>query len=128
MRSAGELTIRPGFPASWDHASFHHPFLDYSLRTEGAVNICSTTEKSVDTGSDHASVITRQETVQTPGFAEVYSVTERFPKPQSLRLQIAARGRKLPSSRSTASRLHSGRWMTRSRCRASNQRPAGGAL
>ncbi len=88
---AGQLLIRPGFPAAWDHASFHHPFLDYSLRTEGAVNIASTTETSDDTGGDHAAVITRKETVLTPGFAEDYSVTERFPKPQSLRMQIAAR-------------------------------------
>ena len=88
---AGELVIRPGFPAAWDHASFHHPYLDYSYRTEGAVNIASTTETSTDTGSDHAVVITQKETVQTPGWAEDYSVTERFPQPQRLRLQIAAR-------------------------------------
>jgi hypothetical protein len=88
---AGELVIRPGFPADWDHASLHHPALDYSFRTEGAVKIARTTENSDDTGSDHAVVITRKETVLTPGYAEDYSVTERFAKPLLLRLQIVAR-------------------------------------
>ena len=32
---AGELLIRPGFPADWPHASFRHPDLAYSFRREG---------------------------------------------------------------------------------------------
>ncbi len=31
---AGELTIRPGFPVSWAHASIQHPDLDFSFRRE----------------------------------------------------------------------------------------------
>jgi hypothetical protein len=33
---AGELTIRPGFPADWDHASIRHPDLDFSFKRDGA--------------------------------------------------------------------------------------------
>jgi hypothetical protein len=33
---AGELTVRPGFPAEWDHASIHHPSVDFSFKREGA--------------------------------------------------------------------------------------------
>jgi len=32
---AGELLIRPGFPAEWDHASLSHPDLSYSFRRAG---------------------------------------------------------------------------------------------
>lgn len=32
---AGELTIRPGFPPDWDHASIRHPDLEYSFRRTG---------------------------------------------------------------------------------------------
>jgi hypothetical protein len=32
---AGELLIRPGFPAEWDHASLRHPDLSYSFRRTG---------------------------------------------------------------------------------------------
>lgn len=32
---AGELTIRPGFPVSWEHASIQHPDLNFSFRREG---------------------------------------------------------------------------------------------
>lgn len=31
---AGELTIRPGFPAAWESASIKHPDLDFSYRRE----------------------------------------------------------------------------------------------
>ena len=32
---AGELQIRPGFPASWDHASLRHPNVDFSFQRDG---------------------------------------------------------------------------------------------
>jgi hypothetical protein len=32
---AGELTVRPGFPADWDHAALHHPDFDFSFRRDG---------------------------------------------------------------------------------------------
>ncbi|MGC3959503.1 MAG: DUF4450 domain-containing protein [Verrucomicrobiota bacterium] len=32
---AGELTIRPGFPAEWEHASIEHPDLNFSFRRDG---------------------------------------------------------------------------------------------
>lgn len=32
---AGELTIRPGFPAGWDHARIQHPDVNFSFRREG---------------------------------------------------------------------------------------------
>lgn len=32
---AGELTIRPGLPADWDHASFETPDIKYAFRREG---------------------------------------------------------------------------------------------
>jgi len=32
---AGELLIRPGFPAGWDHASLRHPDINLSFRREG---------------------------------------------------------------------------------------------
>jgi hypothetical protein len=35
---AGELTIRPGYPADWDHASIHMPDLEYSFRRDGSVD------------------------------------------------------------------------------------------
>jgi len=33
---ACELKIVPGFPAKWDHASIHHPDLNFSFRREGS--------------------------------------------------------------------------------------------
>ncbi len=35
---AGELLLRPGFPAAWDHASIRHPDLAYSFRRTGAAD------------------------------------------------------------------------------------------
>ena len=32
---AGELVIRPGFPAEWDHARLHHPDLDLAFQRKG---------------------------------------------------------------------------------------------
>lgn len=32
---AGELTIRPGFPAEWNHASIKHPDLNFSFKRDG---------------------------------------------------------------------------------------------
>jgi hypothetical protein len=34
---AGELLLRPGFPADWDHASLNHPDLAFRFRREGEV-------------------------------------------------------------------------------------------
>jgi hypothetical protein len=34
---AGVLTVRPGFPAGWDHASIEHPDVGVSYKREGAV-------------------------------------------------------------------------------------------
>jgi hypothetical protein len=33
---AGELVIRPGFPAEWDHANIRHPDLNFTFRREGS--------------------------------------------------------------------------------------------
>ncbi|HVN41666.1 MAG TPA: DUF4450 domain-containing protein, partial [Steroidobacteraceae bacterium] len=32
---AGELLVRPGFPAGWDHASLRHPDINFSFQREG---------------------------------------------------------------------------------------------
>jgi hypothetical protein len=32
---AGVMTVRPGFPASWDHAAITHPVFSYSFRRSG---------------------------------------------------------------------------------------------
>ena len=32
---AGELTLRPGFPKEWEHATIHHPDFDFAFRREG---------------------------------------------------------------------------------------------
>jgi len=88
---AGELVLRPGFPAAWDHATLHHPSLDYSYHDSGPVEISKTIERSVETGSGRGVMVTQRETVRTPGEAEDYSITLRFPKPLALRLQVVAR-------------------------------------
>jgi hypothetical protein len=88
---AGELLLRPGLPAAWDHASFHHPFLDYTYHADGPVLIPHTIQRSVDTGGGRGAVVMQSETTQTPGFSETYSITPRFPKPMALRLQVVAR-------------------------------------
>jgi len=36
---AGELLIRPGFPANWDHASLRHPDINFSFRREGDTDL-----------------------------------------------------------------------------------------
>jgi hypothetical protein len=36
---AGELLVRPGFPANWDHASLRHPNIDLSFRREGDADL-----------------------------------------------------------------------------------------
>lgn len=35
----GKCIIRPGFPAAWDSASVHTPYLDYSFRRVGDKDI-----------------------------------------------------------------------------------------
>jgi hypothetical protein len=35
---AGELMIRPGFPAGWDHASLRHPDFNFAFRREGDID------------------------------------------------------------------------------------------
>jgi hypothetical protein len=35
---AGELTIRPGYPASWDHASIAMPDVQYSFQRDGLID------------------------------------------------------------------------------------------
>ena len=35
---AGELVIRPGFPATWDHASIRHPDFTFSFTRDGNVD------------------------------------------------------------------------------------------
>jgi hypothetical protein len=35
---AGELRIAPGFPATWDHASLHHPNIDFGFHRDGLVD------------------------------------------------------------------------------------------
>ncbi len=32
---AGQLTVRPGFPAAWDHASLVHPQVEFTFKREG---------------------------------------------------------------------------------------------
>ena len=32
---AGEIGLRPGFPAEWNHASIHHPDFDFRFKREG---------------------------------------------------------------------------------------------
>ncbi|HTB62544.1 MAG TPA: hypothetical protein VK737_03055, partial [Opitutales bacterium] len=87
----GEVVLRPGLPAEWDHAGFHHPYLDYTYRAEGVVQIPHTVVTSVDTGIDHGAVIPHKTVTQIPGYAEDYSVTLRFPQSLKLRLQAVAR-------------------------------------
>lgn len=88
---AGTLLIQPGFPSSWDHASIHHPALDYAFHTEGPVQIPVTTVKTTESSSERGAVITRRTTTSVPGFAEVYTVTPHFSRPMTLRLQVPAR-------------------------------------
>ena len=88
---AGELVLRPGFPSAWDHASLHHPALDYSYHLVGPIQISKNIEQRVETGSGRGVMITQKETIRTPGFAEDYAITPHFAKPVALRLQVVAR-------------------------------------
>jgi hypothetical protein len=42
---AGELNIRPGFPAEWDHARIAHPDFSFAFRREGPTETFSVEEK-----------------------------------------------------------------------------------
>ena len=42
---AGELLIRPGFPADWDRASLRHPDINFSFRREGLTEIYTVESK-----------------------------------------------------------------------------------
>jgi hypothetical protein len=42
---AGELKLRPGFPAQWNHASIRHPDLDFAFKREGATETYSVEQK-----------------------------------------------------------------------------------
>jgi hypothetical protein len=35
---AGELRVAPGFPATWDHASLHHPNVNFAFHRQGMVD------------------------------------------------------------------------------------------
>ena len=38
---AGELELRPGFPAQWDHASIRHPDLNFAFKRDGSTETYS---------------------------------------------------------------------------------------
>lgn len=40
----GRVIIRPGFPADWDHASIHTPYLDYSFERKEGKEVFSVTQ------------------------------------------------------------------------------------
>ena len=42
---AGELVITPGFPAEWDHASLHHPDIDFSFNKTNNTEIFHITSR-----------------------------------------------------------------------------------
>ena len=42
---AGELKLRPGFPAQWNHASIKHPDLNFAFKRDGATEIYSIEHK-----------------------------------------------------------------------------------
>lgn len=94
---AGELVLRPGFPAAWDHASLHHPALDYAYHLIGPVVISKTVDQRVETGSGRGVMVTQKETVQSPGYAEDYTITPHFAKPMALKLQTVARRTQIAS-------------------------------
>ena len=42
---AGELKLRPGFPALWDHASIRHPDLNFAFKRDGSTETYSVEQK-----------------------------------------------------------------------------------
>jgi len=42
---AGELKLRPGFPAQWDHASLRHPDLNFAFKRDGLTETFSVEQK-----------------------------------------------------------------------------------
>ena len=41
----GRCVVRPGFPASWDSASVHTPYMDYTYRREGTEAVYEVTQR-----------------------------------------------------------------------------------
>ena len=58
---AGELLIRPGFPASWGHASLRHPNFNFSFRREGAVDFFTVEPKFAKPMALHFELPARRE-------------------------------------------------------------------
>lgn len=71
----GVLTVKPGFPSEWDHASLEHPDLSFQWNQER----------------------------NAEGMREQLRVTSRLPKPVALHLALRARTTKLPTVRSGSS-------------------------
>ncbi|HEY0945316.1 MAG TPA: DUF4450 domain-containing protein [Opitutaceae bacterium] len=77
---AGELRVRPGFPAEWTHAALHHPTVDVAFQrtADGPVAL---------RGSAGIPPLPRQATLR---LTDHYTITPKFSRPQTVRLQLAA--------------------------------------
>lgn len=59
---AGELTIRPGFPVAWDHASIQHPDLNFSFRREGLKEVFVVEQRFAKPMASHLQLVASHET------------------------------------------------------------------
>jgi hypothetical protein len=87
----GEVLVRPGFPADWDHASIRHPDFTFSYQ-RGDVTVTHADLSTVVKKATvyNAPVISHQD-VATETLTETYSFEPKFPVPMKLRLQVVAR-------------------------------------
>jgi len=60
---AGELKLRPGFPAQWNHASLRHPDLNFAFKRDGATETYSVEQKFAKPQALRLQIPARRESV-----------------------------------------------------------------
>jgi hypothetical protein len=87
---AHEVVVRPGFPASWDHAAMRHPDFNFSFQRGAATDVHGIEQTVVRPASSRTLPVVQEKEYVNRLTPETYIFEPKFPQPVGLRLQIPA--------------------------------------
>jgi hypothetical protein len=87
---AGEVRVRPGFPADWTHAGIQHPDFNFSYQRGGLVESRANITTVVKAATPRNARVLDHEVVVTPSQQETYTFEQKSATPLALRLQVVA--------------------------------------
>jgi hypothetical protein len=88
----GTLVLRPGFPASWDHASLRHPDVSFSFRRTGATDVYEVSQRFGRLHSvtfDVPATRSRVVSVEVDGRAATWQILDDGVTPTRVRVRCA---------------------------------------